>query len=173
MDQLDMLPSEEDLHLLVDNFTGQLPALQSLGVGDGIKGGLAILPWQLKDQAADGVDAAFALAPQPTMIHSVIDTVVSVSNLAFDLILPFIPSLLESDDTEETAEEEGPFKRIRAGSNDTEVTAAEDVEQEQEQEQKQEQEQEQERSDNPWFKWFLPGSNDTEVTAAEDVELIV
>merc|ERR1719264_1687183 len=144
MDQLDMLPSEEDLHLLVDNFTGQLPALQSLGVGDSIKGGLAILPWQLKDEAAEGVDAAFALAPQPTMIHSVIDTVVSVSNLAFDVILPFIPSLLESDDTEETEEEED-FKRIRAGSNDTEVTAAEDVEQEQEQEQKQEQEQEQEQ----------------------------
>ena len=53
MDQLDMLPSEEDLHLLVDNFTGQLPALQSLGVGDGIKGGLAILPWQLKDEVND------------------------------------------------------------------------------------------------------------------------
>ena len=41
-EQLDELPSEENLHLMVDNLTAQVPGLEYLG--DTIKEGLAILP---------------------------------------------------------------------------------------------------------------------------------
>jgi len=100
-EQLDELPSEENLHLMVDNLTAQVPGLEYLG--DTIKEGLAILPD--KDEVAEGVDAAFELTPQADLVHAFIDTVVGVSNLAASVILPWIPA-----------------------SNDNEVTAAEDVE---------------------------------------------
>ena len=66
-EQLDELPSEENLHLMVDNLTAQVPGLEYLG--DTIKEGLAILPD--KDEVNDDEKALLSVVMQTWSILSI------------------------------------------------------------------------------------------------------